>query len=468
VEAPAVEATLERGLRLDARGLEGPPPADGRRVFTSVYYDTPGRRLALAGLDLCRRTEHGKSVWRLGLPRPEGRLVLEAPGGPAGPPGPLAELLGALLHGGARLAPVLELRTRRAGSWVERRDGAEAEVALEDVDVLDHGRSAGSLRELGVVLVSGDLPALRAVERALRKRGASDPERLLGAGAEADADRSAVGLLRAALRRQYARLLAHDPGVRLGDEPEDVHDVRVAVRRLRAMLRTARPFVDEAWAGPLRSELRWLGNAFGELRDLDVLCDFLAADARALDEEARDATGFVLEALEPERAAARRRALEALGSPRYLALLEELERAADGPRIRQSEVDVVALAAREFGRLRKEVRRSAGGSDAELHALRIHAKRARYAVELAGPLLGRRGERFLDAARRFQDVVGEHQDAVVAAARLRALLPAAPDPPRAFALGRLVERQHARRTRARADLPRAWRRLERRGRRLFG
>lgn len=462
-----VEARLERGLRLDARELRAPEPANGRRVFTSVYYDTGRRRLARAGLELCRRTEHGKSLWRLTLPRPDGRLVLEEPGGPVGPPEGLRALLIAPLRGGAAVEPVLELRTRRAGSWLERVDGADAEISLDEVDVLDHGRMAGSYREVGVTLVEGESRALRRFERKLRRDGASDAVSPLAVAGDELGDESAVGLLRGMVRRQYEQIVAHDPGVRLGGEPEDLHDIRVAVRRLRAVLRTARPFVDEAWSEPLRAELRWLGTSLGAARDVDVLIGQIERDAAGLDAEARAAAADVVATLEPERQLARRTGLDALASPRYLALLDELERAADGPRVRQSAVDVKSLAGREFEKLRKSARRADGATDDELHRLRIRGKRARYAVELAAPVLGKRGARFLETAKAFQDVVGEHQDAVVAESRLRALLPTTASPEAAFALGRLVERQRARRARMRDVLPEAWRKLERAGRRAF-
>lgn len=466
MSATHVDTRFERGLRLDARLLRAPEPDGGRRVFTSVYYDTPERRLGRAGIELCRRTEHGKSAWRLVLPRLDGRLVLEEPGGPAHVPDRVRGLLTAPLHGGAAVVPVLELRTRRAGSWLERADGAEAEVALEEVDVLDHGRMLGSFREVGVTLVEGEPRSLRLIERRLRKEGARDAEKRPDA-IEPDQDVSAVGLLRRILRRQYAQILAHDPGFRLGGEDEDLHDVRVAVRRLRAVLRTARSFVDEAWSEPLRSELRWLASSLAPLRDLDVLLEHLARDPRGLDAEAQRAAEDVIGALEPERARARESALEALASERYLALLGELETAAAGPRATRSGVDVRNLAAREFARLRKAARSADGASDDELHRLRIRGKRARYAVELAAPVLGKRGTRFLVCAKRFQDVVGEHQDAVVAEERLRGLLPRASATEAAFGLGRLVERQWARRARAREALPDAWRELERAGRRAF-
>lgn len=465
-----LEPRLERMVRLDAGRLDEAALSRARlerRVFTSVYHDTPDRRLARAGLELCRRTENGKSLWRLTLPRGEARLVLEELGGPAGPPDALRELLTAPLHG-TEVEPVLELRTRRAGSWVEQIDGATAEVALDEVDVLDHGRMAESFREVGVTLLEGEPRSLRSVERRLRREGARDATHSADDPAAEPVDRSAVGLLRRMLQRQFEQVIAHDPGVRIGDEPEDVHDLRVAVRRSRAVLRTARPLLDRAWSDPLRDELRWLGTSLGPVRDLDVLLAHIEDEAPGLGPEAELGLIEVRAALETEREQAREAALAALTSPRYLTVLEELGAAARGPRVRRGDVDPVALASTEFRKLRKAIR-TAGDDpgDEELHRIRIQGKRARYATELAAPLLGKRAGVFVAIAKRFQDVVGEHQDGVVAEAHLRTLLPRTETTAAAFALGRLTERQRVRRTSSRAALPAAWAELDSCGRKLF-
>ena len=92
-----MEATAEYERKLEApEGFElpdlGGEPLE-TRVFTSVYYDTPSRSLAHAGITLRRRTERGRSVWQLKLPAEDARLELEEPGGPVGPPEELARLL---------------------------------------------------------------------------------------------------------------------------------------------------------------------------------------------------------------------------------------------------------------------------------------------------------------------------------------------------------------------------------------
>ena len=131
-------------------------------------------------------------------------------------------------------------------------------------------------------------------------------------------------------------------------------------------------------------------------------------------------------------------------------------------------VSLREVAAREFRKLRREVRAlPPGPPDDALHAVRIHGKRARYAAELAEGVVGKPARRFVRDAKRLQDVIGEHQDAVVAEERIRGLLEGTDDPRVHFAAGRLVEREGERRRRARAACPKAWERLERSGKRAW-
>ena len=82
---------------------------------------------------------------------------------------------------------------------------------------------------------------------------------------------TAADVLTAGLMRAAVRLIENDPGVRIGEDDEAVHQARVATRRMRSDLRTFAPLLDEGWSTPLRDELRWLGDALGEVREADVL-----------------------------------------------------------------------------------------------------------------------------------------------------------------------------------------------------
>ena len=184
------------------------------------------------------------------------------------------------------------------------------------------------------------------------------------------------------------------------------------------------------------------------MRDLDVLVGHLTPEVESLGTDV-PAGRTLLRTLEREHRSARRKLLKALDSPRYFALLDALEQpiatVADAPTLEE-------IHAAEHERLRKAVGALGPESpDEELHAARIKAKRARYAAELLG------ADKYVAAAKGLQDVLGEHQDAVVAQERLRALatqLPAA-----AVAAGRLVEREQVRAARGRDEWRAAWKRL---------
>ena len=445
------------------------------RTFTSTYYDTDDRRLLRRGVTLRRRVEGGLSRWQLKLPQNTGRLEVEVAGGPL-PPRELYELLTAFLARG-KLAPAATLRTKRRGIRV--REGADAaDVVADEVAVLDGDQEVDAFDELEVELVSGDESLLDVLERRLHDAGAKAGtgevklERALGGvprEGEVPPVRGAPPLehLLWQLRRQFEAIVAHDPGVRLGTDPEDVHDLRVAIRRLRAMLRAARPMLAPKWSEPLRAELKWLGGELGPLRDADVFRAQLSEETSTLDEPDRAGIEELIGLVELDRLSAHAKAVRALRSRRYRALLDELERTARAPRASGVSVPLDGIARREFRKLATAARQiTPSSSDEELHALRIRGKRARYAAELAATATGKRTTRFLKQAKRFQDVVGEHQDAVVAEEQLRALQARA-GRDSAFGAGRLVERQRARREKSRGELPAAWERFERAGRRAW-
>ena len=126
------------------------------------------------------------------------------------------------------------------------------------------------------------------------------------------------------LEAQRIALLTHDPGVRLGHDPENLHQHRVAARRARASLRTTGKYLDAEWRRPLGAALRSLGEATGPVRDLDVVLEHLRDELERLDETEEAAKTAILERLEDERARARRGLLEALDSRDYRFLLARL------------------------------------------------------------------------------------------------------------------------------------------------
>jgi CHAD domain-containing protein len=204
------------------------------------------------------------------------------------------------------------------------------------------------------------------------------------------------------------------------------------------------------------------------VRDHDVLLMHVRAQAETLPTGDVAALGLIVEGIERRRGASREEMLEALSSPRYLELLGRVELAGEAPHWNGKRRSVRRLAAAEFKKLERAIKAlHCAPSDIELHRLRVRGKRARYAGELAEAAVGKKASRFVKRAKNVQDVLGEHQDAVVADERLRELVPAEDNPHLALVGGRLVERQRERMLGARAEAPKALRKLRRAGRKAW-
>jgi len=414
-------------------------------VFTSTYHDTPDGRFSRTGVALRRRVENGLSIWEVELPEAPGEVAFSEPGGPAEPPPLVADLLRGLLRE-RELVEVAALQTRRS----EENAPADGKVR-DEVEVLEDRRVVDRLDVEG----EPQDPGLLVVRR--QERGKTPGDK-----------RSALPHLRRVIRRQYDEILAHDPGTRLGSDPEALHKMRVAVRRLRAFLRVARPILDREWTDELRAELKWLGQALGAVRDHDVLLIHVRAQVETLPPSDEAALGLIVEGIEREREASRAQMLEALSSARYLELLGRIELAGEAPRWNGVRRSVRKLAGEEFRKLERGMK--ALGSepgDTELHRLRVRGKRARYAGELAEASVGKKARRFVARAKNVQDVLGEHQDAVVADERLRELVLSQSNPQLALVAGRLVERQRERMARARVQAPKTLEQLRRAGRKAW-
>lgn len=460
-----MKETIEREVKLTAGEGFVLPELGGQpmptRVFVSTYHDTADLRLARHGVTFRHRLEEGAGLWQLKLPHADARLELERPGTAAVVPPELLELLPALLRN-EKLVPVARLRTRRE---VVRAAGAE--VVDDSVAVLDRQHVTRRFRELEVELLDGDEQTLRRLETALRRAGAGGMEfrPKLYQALDLVYPRESVAVperatpaeaLALRLADQLTTLLTHDPGTRLGSDPEDLHQLRVATRRLRAYLRAARPLLEEDAPGVLRKELGWLGSALGPVRDLDVLIAHLATELQSLD-GAGDTAGGLVAALSERRLHAREALLQRLSSDRYFALLDLLQDFVAGPPLSgDHDTPLAAIWWREAKRLRRGVAAlGADPADEALHEVRIHVKRARYAAELGAHELGKAGARFIAAAKAAQDVLGAHQDSVVAEEEILAWAGAEANPVAA----RLVELERSRRADARSAWPDAWSQL---------
>jgi CHAD domain-containing protein len=465
-----VRETVEREVKLAPGEGFVMPELGGEslptRSFVSTYHDTPDYRLARHRITFRHRSEDGAGLWQLKIPRGDARLEIERPGPPAVPPPELLALLPALLRGSS-LGPVARLRTRRDVTRV-----AGAEIADDAVSILDGQHVVRRFHEIEIELVDGgDEKTLRRLEKTLRRAGADGGpfKAKLYRALELEPPSEPVVPKRASpqealtlrLQAQAAVLVEHDPGTRLGSDPEDLHQLRVATRRLRAFLRAGRPLLQHEPAEALRGELGWLGGALGPARDLDVLIEHFAVEAEAVGGEAHE----LVAALEARRMDARTTLLDALGSGRYLRLLDRLDEYVGAPPLADAEhVPLAAIWWKETKKLRRAVAAlGADPEDAALHEVRIFVKRARYAAELAAHELGKRGAIYVERAKAAQDVLGAHQDATVGIEQILSWAGGRAD--RAEIAAQLIEREALRKLTARAAWPAAWSKLEQAARR---
>lgn len=221
--------------------------------------------------------------------------------------------------------------------------------------------------------------------------------------------------------KDLERLVTHGARIRAmegGVDPEDVHQARVATRRLRSNLETLGPLVGRHWRSVVREDLQWVARALGAVRDIDVLQHSLmragANDAMTSDlaKERREALGALS---------------RTLNQPRYHQLVQTLRRAGGDPPLgdrrlgaRSARRVLPRLVARRWKRLRRDVRAyGRHPTIEELHDLRKRSKQLRYASELAVEVVGARAERAAKAAESFEGILGEHRDAVLALEWLR-------------------------------------------------
>jgi CHAD domain-containing protein len=258
-------------------------------------------------------------------------------------------------------------------------------------------------------------------------------------------------VVRRAIKRSYARLIQNETGVFAGDDPEAVHQARVASRRLRSDLKTFEPFLDRQWTTELRAELRWLGADLGAVRDIEVLRDRLDDHATELSPHDAETARRVLRRLDADWAAARAALTASLRQPRYAELTAALALAASQPRFllgacAAADDALAPVIRKRWRKLARAVHKlGSNPSDDALHAVRIRAKRCRYAAEAAEPVFGKPARRFARALTRVQDVLGEQHDAVTATVWLSKAAPEC-SPTEAYALGRIaqIERTAAR------------------------
>lgn len=400
------------------------------------------------------------------------------------------------LAGPRRLRPLFEVRNHRQTFEIRRGDVSGeivGQLALDRVTIPLAGHQAPfQLQRVEVEAAPGVAPeALEAFVAAMRDacglrptsaskfevgllaHGLTPPAPLDLGPVDVRGDQSIGDAALAVLRRHWAALLRHEPGTRLGDDPEPLHDMRVAIRRLRAGLGM---FADALPAGApdMRAELGWLGRALGAVRDLDVQIEHVREWQAGLPPGDAAALEALLDRIAARRDEARAGMLGALDSPRRARFAADFTRFVRQSTITRSadpttalEVAVPVLAAapalieRRYRKLRKrgDAVRASSPPDA-YHAVRIDGKRLRYAVEAFADVYGKPARTLIRRLVALQDLLGAHQDACVAVDHLRELVategPHLP-PPTVFIMGRVAERYERQAAELRAGFKGAYR-----------
>jgi CHAD domain-containing protein len=462
------------------------------QALSAIYYDTDDLRLARSGLTLRHRSgEDGVQPWTLKLPvrgTDISRDEITYDAGPGDPPAGATDLLTAFVRGRS-LRPVTQIKTKRLRWSLIGPAGQDLGELVDDrVSVLSGASITQRFREIEVESRGFDDEGLKKVAAGMRRAGASAPDqmpkalRALGERALAPPDWFVLPpspddpvstAVKASIGAAAKRIISHDPAARIGD-PEGVHQMRVAVRRLRSDLRMFAGILDPVWSQELSAELRWLGDLLGPARDADVLIERLRSDSEGL----RDAIAPLFEEMERWRSAAAITLKAGIGDSRYVALLDRLLHDLAEPGVLAEAAEACRsvmprLVAETWRPFAHKARRINGESlDEELHAVRILAKRTRYAAEAAaqclGPQSAREAVRFAKGAEEIQNILGDHQDAAIARRKLMDMAAVhLENGPLSFALGRLIERQSIAGDRSRRLFDDAWRRFDQKGKRTW-
>ena len=464
------------GFRLPEQLVNHPLP---KRIFTSTYYDTKDFDLARLGITLRRRVEQGQGTWQLKFPKDHARKELEISHGPTKLPVEFSDLLFAFFRGQDPL-PVAKLRTERYPHQISEQEHIVAEVTWDYVAVLKDRRISKRLHELEVELIEGTQKNLKQITKQLKVAGAengnSRPKMCQALDLEYPEPQKTIEgsaptgeQVKLMLQQQVNEILRHDPGTRFGRDSEDLHQMRVATRRFRAILRSARQLFDPVWISTLRSEMSWLAATLGTVRDFDVLLRNLRRETQTLLEAERKIFDELLSRLESQRSLARAAMLEALRSERYLALLDQLISCTQHMDVIHPHIAIQDLAKKEFDKLEKAVDNLPKEyNDEDLHRLRIRSKRVRYAAELAEPSIGKPARRFIRQVRKLQDLLGDCQDTVIIEEHLQNYLRSSRRVKAAFTTGLIVERLRQRRAQVRRAFPSRWAKLKKRTPAVWG
>ena len=474
-----------------------------RQRLDSVYFDTTEKWLSERGMAL--------RVRRIGKKRIQ---TLKAPlGGPDGLQSyreyeteikGQQPLLAAVADSGLRarlgrakvwdrLQPVFNTRFDRSSFLVER-NGSSIEVAVDHGEI-NAAAKRRPIAEIELELKSGDAANLFDLAASLVEELAEETPIRLGHETKAargfalaegalprphkaapivlDPDATTAEAFVAIARNCLAQLRANEAAVLAVEGDEAIHQFRVAVRRLRAVVGAYRDLIDDDVHAMLSIDLRWLQRQFGPARDLDVLiAETLTPLNQCLHRQLP--LNPLIAAAEAARVEARREAHLALENPRYAALLIELYRRLHGSNWQRLSAGArLGAPARNFAstllqarhkRLIKLGGRSAGLPETELHRLRLMGKKMRYASEAFASLYkAKPARKYVTALAAIQDRLGSLNDAFVSRSVLTQLVQrltreqGMPAADAALLHGTVLGWQTARIERDLADFPDAWR-----------
>jgi inorganic triphosphatase YgiF len=442
-------ARLRRSPMLRKLGGRRRPPT---LALKAVYYDTDRWALREAGYVLRVRREGKRfeqTIKGVNAASVATRLEVnvpvpaQAPDIQAIPDAALKRRLSRLI-GGDELKPVFSIEMQRTKLLLVSRRETMLEAAF-DTGVIRSGKARAPISEFELELVKGEPDALIASARELTgglpltislqsksERGYALAARM--ANAPLTAGRVTMPP-DASASEAFARILAHCVSHFLGNwgavtvahDPEGIHQMRVALRRLRSALSLFGGAFRASMQG-LESEVRWIARVLGAARDLDVFQDEVlrpVMDAHAADRRLTVLAAFVTQ----RRRAAWTDVHSALASERFRRLAFDFVaatihrpwagKAADEP---APEFARARLAQRHRKAL-KAGRRIGSLDEAKRHALRIRLKKLRYACDFFQALWPKRAPvRFLKRLGALQDVLGAMNDVAAARALLGEIL----------------------------------------------
>jgi inorganic triphosphatase YgiF len=437
-----------------------PAGEDETRELASTYFDTPDLKLQKAGVTLRVRESRGRRVQTVkrgeGLVREEheAEMASERPNLQMGP-------LREILHNGdaEALQPAFQVRVTRRQRLLRYGD-AEIELALDEGRV-EGGGAAAPISEVELELKSGPPARLFDLARELSQAAplyiSFDPKsargQALAAGeapharrkerVELAADIATAGAFQAMAGNALGQIAANAVLLRATPDPEAIHQLRVAARRLRSLMATFSPMLKSLEMERLKDELRWLAHACDDARNLDVFSERLEATLKVMD-PAPTGAAALRAALAEARNKAAVAAAEAARSERFRSLMLDLTAwietgawLADEVREELRRAPARAFAAHVLGerrrKLMKKGRDLAHLDDAARHDARIEAKKLRYTAEAFASLFGDKAvRRFVGRMKDLQDELGALNDLRLAAQVLDRV-PMAPEA--AFAAG---------------------------------